>query len=1690
MEHDQLNHIDMPPPVRRQKEFFAKTNLRPILRKTEISLAILCAATASSAAMEQSHVANGSVIVDEDLVLTMENRTSALYAGYNKDLTIDVKSLTVKPDWANLQQTGNLYGIMRVTGGNDVVITTNEGVDLALTLSPDASLENNGITTVGGLLMEASQSAKQPGTLVLDGGSGAINVCVKDGFKKLDTFHHAYGAKIEGASTVYLSGSAVNFSVKAHSSATAFLLDDKDRGFETLPTAVIASEGEANFIAHSKGAAATGFSADGYDVSLSGNGILFEAVSVEKEATALRIVEGKADFVKIPESEADAVTLTANAKTTATALEATSSDLLFNTGAFSVTSESGSAANGFKVEGGSVKVLSDTIVFDVSSSGNGQVNGISAQKDAEVSLFADKDIFLESSGEGGLVYGLHAGDSSSTGSISLEANRGSIVLSIEKGASSSGGVNAAVAYAQGEGSDISLSAAGNILADKYAETSETGNSSTYDIDGFRAQDGALVELNAGGYIALNPSTGLVGNDSAFRAQASSGDVSSILVSACGTDVNGYGVFAVSKGAVGRGAYAQNGEIRIDAHSGSILLSGSGGDARGIEVTGAGTDSVVTLNAADSIFLVSETDGSNAAGWSIGLYAVDSSTKSQAHLTAKETVSISSVSKNNYAFGVNTQGAGALARLSGKNVHVDAKVSDKPSSAYALYAVSGHMDIDSSESTLITSTGTGAYVTSYNGSVGLIEIDAEQDAVIQAEKAAANAKGGEIFITAGQDAKLISATNSGAYATGSGNVVTVSAGRDALVSAVTGTYVQKDGRVELSAGNDVCVTTSGYGAFADNGVISYDAEKNAVVYSETASALYAGGTGIISLLAKETAQLTGSKEVVYAGSGGRITMGVDGDGKTVNGSNLIFAGTVDEAGFGSETALLSVSQSGVLLAAKTGNFVHGAAVARGGVKTGDKATTLELRGDVNSVQSVAVIKDAGDLQTEDAFKDKVVIGALYAEGADASIRLTGRNELKTLADPENESQLERVVWAYDSADITLEGWTSISTDSYEKSPNSLDVAVAAGTAVNLDADTVKKPVADRATVSILYDRYEVDGKEVKSSITGDVLAAYAGQVDIAPKEGGTAGIDITGNLLAGNNGVLNVNLGEGGTLTGRADDYGDAGVVSNEGHSTSEFFDEAFSSAIYKGGEVNLTMGSKSRWNVTGQSWVTRIHASDAPIGDDTPVIDLISANTDRNEAAHALTVYELRGNAVVNMSLDADRDVSDMLYIKNAQGEYLINVIDPVSRQDMYADGFDGLRFATVGAGSNLTFRAITYDQGVNNVEYKVETDAYDGHKDNDRYNGTEVTEGKPGSDLVDEFFGNNGKPGTEDSTEDGAATVTSNASDESGTDAPDVTHVEETTNFKLVGRVGESTSDAGKTVINMSRANYAQAVYLDTLNKRQGEMRFQEGKEDGLWARVRYDRIGKKGSFELDNAMMEVGVDSLYRKETGELHTGVAFDTMKGDADYLGVKGDGNVDRYGAWWYTTWLGDDNEYWDFVFKFGHLENDFTVYAPTTGEKVKGDYDNNVFSLSLEYGKKFVNEKSWYVEPQAQVQYAYVTSAEYQTSQETNVRLDAIHSVIARAGLRVGKDFTNENPATVYVRGDVMHEFLGDQDIRAADATGTLRERYENKGTWYSAGAGVTYKTSKDIHLFVEAEKVFGNSNRGSYTVSGGLKYFF
>ncbi len=920
-------------------------------------------------------------------------------------------------------------------------------------------------------------------------------------------------------------------------------------------------------------------------------------------------------------------------------------------------------------------------------------------------------------------------------------------------------------------------------------------------------------------------------------------------------------------------------------------------------------------------------------------------------------------------------------------------------------------------------------------------------------------------------------------------INLSADRNSIISDGYGTssqgYITS---VNLTAINTNLVFGKDYSAYtktsaqtlitsnqANNVLGIFEDENNAISYSNTA--VFSANYGKTQLKALTGNQLYATEIGISTESSGKVTL------ESTEGSNFIRANDdseLSQESFGNGLAIKAIGRSSITLNAVKENTLMGAvyvkdrnsSVSFGGIEGNDQT---------NTINSFAVIDNAGNLQADDSFAGKSVISALYAEGEGASITLTGdRNYLNTFANSGTDTQLERTVWAYSGAKIELDGWTSISTDNYDNSPNSLDVAVAAGTAVNLDEQQVIDNADPRSVVKINYKSSEGVGK---SYISGDILAAYAGDIAIKTAEDNKAGLDVRGNLLSGNNGTLSVDLGTGGTLTGRVDDYGDVGIVEGIDHSA--VFDPAFSSDIYRGGNTSLTMGNNSKWLVTGQSWISNLEVKDGAQGVE---IDLVEANTDRNQSAHALTIRNMKGNATFHMSLDGNRQLSDMLYMGKADGEYVINVVDPITVEDMYKDDFNGLRFATVGKGSNVSFTAVTLDQGIKNVEYKIATDAYENNAENDDYNGSTLDKNKPGSVLVDHLFGENQ-----------ANDVTTVASGETKADSD----IDKTTNFKIVGVKGEesgggedpsnpggNTSDAGRTIINMSRANYANAVQFDTLNKRQGEMRFSQGREDGMWVRMRHDDIGKKQSFRLNNTMVEVGYDWLDKADDGEYHTGVALDYMQGDTDYHNISGSGELDRIGVWAYRTWLGNDGDYTDMIFKYGHLENDFELFAKSTGEKITGDYDNHVLSVSLEHGKKFKNSESWFIEPQAQLQYSYVTSAEYKTSQDSEVRLDAIHSLIGRMGIRAGKDLSTDDPFTIYARADIMHEFLGDQDIYAKDKTGALKVRYENNETWYSSGVGMTYMPSKDSIIYFEGEKVFGASNTSSYIVSGGIRVLF
>lgn len=556
---------------------------------------------------------------------------------------------------------------------------------------------------------------------------------------------------------------------------------------------------------------------------------------------------------------------------------------------------------------------------------------------------------------------------------------------------------------------------------------------------------------------------------------------------------------------------------------------------------------------------------------------------------------------------------------------------------------------------------------------------------------------------------------------------------------------------------------------------------------------------------------------------------------------------------------------------------------------------------------------------------------------------------------------------------------------------------------------------------------------------------------------------TGNVQAANGGVINITLGEGAYFAGRVDDYADAGNGNwnNQDHQT--LFDSEFAANVESGGTVNMTINGGA-WNLTEQSWVTKLNGTDATIyldGDGT--------------GGHALHIGTLTGgtnNFVMNVRPDV---TGDMLYVKNGNGTAQNLVINNAKEVLENMKEGDVVRFATVAepgngfaSGDIMSPAAQTFgrsttisDQGLFDVDFDILYTKYGEEVEGDlgtdeAYNGAAFDENKAGTDYIDNTYG--------------------------GANAYNV-------NIKRKSVTERNQSDAAKTIINMSKVNYNNAIYMDRLNKRLGEARYISPEdEQGMWVRIRHDRIGKDDAFRSQNTMYEMGYDVKQDCDNGERRVGMAIDYMDGKAEYTGIAGDGDVKRYGLWLYDTWLGDKGHYTDYVLKWGHLENDFDIMARTTGEKITGDYSNNVFSASAEYGKKNDMGGGWYFEPQAQLQFARVTGADYVTSQDSKVSLDGINSLIGRAGFRLGRDL-NEN-STVYIKADLLHEFLGDQDITATDITGTLREEYENEGTWYDVGFGFATALGNNSYAFMDFEKSFGNDNDETYQINAGVQWTF
>ena len=263
----------------------------------------------------------------------------------------------------------------------------------------------------------------------------------------------------------------------------------------------------------------------------------------------------------------------------------------------------------------------------------------------------------------------------------------------------------------------------------------------------------------------------------------------------------------------------------------------------------------------------------------------------------------------------------------------------------------------------------------------------------------------------------------------------------------------------------------------------------------------------------------------------------------------------------------------------------------------------------------------------------------------------------------------------------------------------------------------------------------------------------------------------------------------------------------------------------------------------------------------------------------------------------------------------------------------------------------------------------------------------------------------------------------------------------------------------------------------------------DGIFAKA----LGGKTSSDVkgvkdDNTYRGVQV-GLNKALANGWHAGVAFDYRNGDSNYLlGGKGDNQLYSFGVYGVKNF--EDQSYLRVAAKAGRVENEYDVYNEIRSLKLHGDYKANAYGLTMEYGKTFGTEASYFT-PKAQLTWSQVGAKDYTAhtpNDSMRIDQDAYSSLVARFGVEAG---AKSEKGRVYIGLYGAHEFNG--DITAsyfAKDGGYKHTSFDGSDTWMEMSIGGSYDLSDNCHIYADFAKDFGGDFERKWKASAGLRFEF
>lgn len=445
-------------------------------------------------------------------------------------------------------------------------------------------------------------------------------------------------------------------------------------------------------------------------------------------------------------------------------------------------------------------------------------------------------------------------------------------------------------------------------------------------------------------------------------------------------------------------------------------------------------------------------------------------------------------------------------------------------------------------------------------------------------------------------------------------------------------------------------------------------------------------------------------------------------------------------------------------------------------------------------------------------------------------------------------------------------------------------------------------------------------------------------------------------------------------------------------------------------------------------------------------------------------IGNLKGNGgIFRLDLNGeDKTQSDMVYIESGEGThyfepYNLQLLESITPENT-------LTFALVAKESSVQFRDKQNIYGQALVDYELEIAKEEGITEADLADPDNVYWDKTADIVI---------PDDQDLSEEAAEKI-------------DMSDFIGGTNW-FIRRVTLKESAAAVGMTGAGYASYDAAIEMDRRDRRLAEqVRDEENSDNGLWVRVHHGRSGAENQYRWDRTGATVGID---RQITSNNRLGAYFTYTQGDTEFLDVRGDGDMKRYElAVFDTLQLGQ--HYFDFVGRLGRVSSDFNV--GNQSYSTSGDFDQDYAAVSAEYGYQLLDTNGVFIEPQLQVQVAYVDGYDYDSQRGMEVDVDGETSVIGRAGLRAGRKITTASSnGSFYARADVYHQFTDGQDAVFSDQQGhRLDVNWGDTDTWASFGVGTSWVWKNRLGLQLDVEKVAGGKTEDTWLMSGRFSYLF